>query len=88
MSCPVAQKFPFVLAATFGFSMLLRVAFMWMSWMAFGPHVAEVVTAGLRPLPLQIVATLAVAINTALTLALMLVRSLLHKSCNSWLNLT
>ena len=49
------------------------------SWLAFGSAVPPVVTAALEPVSLRVAATMAVTINTALTLALLLVRAIHEK---------
>ena len=66
------QRFPTVVGITFGGCLVLKAAFMWAGWLAFGSNTPPVVIVALQPAWLRLAAVVAVSINTALTLPMIL----------------
>ena len=62
------QHFPLVVVTTFGGCAVLKASFMTAAWLAFGANTPQVATTALQPFALDAAVTIAVAVNTVLTI--------------------
>jgi amino acid permease len=62
------QHFPVVVVTTFGACAALKASFMTAAWVAFGADMPQVATTALQPFALNAAVTIAVAVNTVLTI--------------------
>ena len=62
------QHFPVVVVTTFVACAALKASFMTAAWVAFGADTPQVVTTALQPFALNAAVTIAVAVNTVLTI--------------------
>jgi amino acid permease len=62
------RLFPAVVVTTFGGCAALKAVFMSATWLAFGAKTPQVATTSLEPFALNAAATIAVAVNTVLTI--------------------